>query len=102
MLAAALVAASQVNYITTAPPSMDAYNHDAYTYLKKEDVSTGEPWVFETTLSDPQWAFVDMSVGFHRADAAPFPHCEIAVDGQVVVQADGDPYSARCALSQWH
>jgi hypothetical protein len=92
----------QVNYITTQPPSMAAYNADAYTYLKKDEVPTGEPWVFETTLEDPQWAFIDASAAAHGGQAPAFPVCEISVDGQVVSHTDGGPYSARCALSQWH
>ena len=92
-------ASFQVNYLITQPPSKDAYNADAYAFLKKEEVPT--PWEFTTTLDDPQWATIDASVGYHRANAQPNPHCEIQVDGQVVVQGDG-PYTARCQLSNWN
>ncbi len=92
----------QINYLTAQPPSMEAYNDDAYAFLKKEEVPTGEAWVFETTLDDPQWAFIDASAAAHGGQAPAFPRCEIAVDGQVVVQSDGAaPYAARCALSRW-
>jgi hypothetical protein len=93
-------ASFNVNYITAQPADLAAYNADAYSYLKKDEVSTAEPWVFKTTLADPSWAFIDMSVGFHRADAPPFPHCEISVNGQVVSQGGGDPYTARCSLGK--
>ena len=36
----------------------------------------------------------------HGGQAAPNPHCDIAVDGQVVVQQDG-PYNLQCQLSHW-
>lgn len=89
----------QVNYLVTQPPSKDAYNADAYAFLKKEDVPT--PWEFTTSLEDPQWATIDASIGYHRMNAEPGAHCEILVDGQVVVQGDG-PYTARCQLSNWN
>ena len=88
----------QVNYLTAQPPSKDAYNADPYAFLKKEDIGT--PWEFTTTLEDPQWATIDASVGFHRANAEPGAHCEIWVDDQMVVQGDG-PYTARCQIAIW-
>ncbi len=91
----------QVNYLTAQPPSMAAYNADAYAFLKKEEIPTADPWTFETRLDDPQWATIDASAAAHGGQAPPFPHCEIAVDGQVVVQAGGDPYAVRCQLSRW-
>jgi uncharacterized membrane protein len=89
-------------YLTTQPPSKAAYNADAYSFVKKETVNVGPgaPWVFETTLADPQWAIFTVSSTTHGGQAAPNPHCEIAVDGQVVVQQDG-PYNLQCKLSQW-
>jgi hypothetical protein len=89
-----------VNYLTAQPPSKDAYNADPYAFLKKEDVGTADPWVFETTLADPEWATIDASAAVHAMQNPPTPHCEIAVDGQVVAQGDG-PYTARCQLSRW-
>jgi len=89
-------------YLTSQPPSKAAYNADAYSFVKKETVNVGPgvPWVFETTLADPQWAIFTVSSTTHGGQAAPNPHCEIAVDGQVVVQQDG-PYNLQCKLSQW-
>ncbi len=92
----------QVNYLTAQPPSMAAYNADAYAFLKKEELGTAEPLVLKTTLEDPQWAYIDASAAAHGGQAAAFPRCEISVDGQVVTQSDGsEPYTARCALSRW-
>ena len=91
-----------LNYLTAQPPSKDAYNADAYAYLKSERVALqpGVPWVFETTFADPQWAILTASTGVHAMQAPPNPHCEIAIEGQVAVQNDG-PYTANCQLSQW-
>jgi hypothetical protein len=99
VLTSATGANFQVNYLVAQPPSKEAYNADPYAFLKKEDVPT--PWEFTTTLEDPQWATVDMSIGYHRMNAEPAAHCEILVDGQVVVQGDG-PYTARCQLANWN
>ena len=89
-------------YLAAQPPSMDAYNADAYQYLQKATVHVGPeaPWVFETTLADPQWAIFTVASTTHGGRGAPNAHCDIAVDGQVVNQND-HPYSPRCQLGQW-
>jgi hypothetical protein len=92
----------QLNYLVAQPPSKEAYNADAYAYLKKEEVilQPGVPWVFETTMEDPQWAILTASTGVHAMQAPPLPHCEIAIDGEIAVQHDG-PYTVQCQLSRW-
>ncbi|MGV9798658.1 hypothetical protein ACWDTP_11445 [Mycobacterium sp. NPDC003449] len=89
-------------YLDAQPESMEAYNADAYRYLKKAEVNVAPeaPWVFEATLQDPQWAIFTVSSTTHGGRGAPNAHCEIAVDGQVVVQND-HPYSPRCQLGRW-
>ena len=89
-------------YLTAQPPSKAAYDADAYSYLKKDHVtvSPDAPWVFETTLADPNWAILTVSSTTHGGQAAPNPHCEIAVDGQVAVQQDA-PYNLQCQLRPW-
>jgi hypothetical protein len=89
-------------YLTSQPPSKEAYNANPYAFVKKEPVTLapGVPWVFDTTLADPQWAIFTVSSTTHGGQAAPNPHCDIAVDGQVVVQQDG-PYNLQCQLSRW-
>ena len=81
------------------PPSKAAYNADAYSYLKNDKVTLapGVPWVFETTLADPQWAILTVSSTTHGGRAAPNPHCDISVDGQSVVQQDA-PYNLQCKM----
>jgi hypothetical protein len=99
VLTSATGASLQVNYLVAQPPSKDAYNDDPYAFLKKEEIPT--PWEFTTTLEDAQWATIDASIGFHRANAEPNPHCQILVDGQVAVEGGG-PYTARCQLNNWN
>ena len=91
-----------LNYLIAQPPSKAAYNADANAFLKSErvNVAPGAPWVFETTLEDPQWAIITASTGVHAMQAPPSPHCEIAIDGQLAVQQDG-PYTAQCQLGNW-
>ncbi|MCB0950476.1 MAG: hypothetical protein KDB44_14605 [Mycobacterium sp.] len=89
-------------YLTSQPPSMEAFNADAYAFATraKVNLAPGVPWVYETTLEDPQWAILTVSSTTRGGQAAPNAHCEIAVDGEVLVQHD-DPYNVRCQLSKW-
>ena len=89
-------------YSFAAPPSKAAYEADSAAYVRSEKVSLapGVPWVFETTLTDSQAAFVSASGAAHAMQADPNPHCEITVDGQVVVQQTG-PFSTQCELRSW-
>lgn len=91
-----------LNYLTSQPPSMQAYNANADAFLKSEPVTlaAGVPWVFDTMLADPQWAILRASTGVHAMQAPPSPHCEITIDGQVAVQQDG-PYTVSCQLGRW-
>jgi hypothetical protein len=86
-------------YLTAQPPSKAAYDADAYAFVKKEQgtLAPGVPWVFETTLADPQWAILTVSSTTHGGQAAPNPHCDIGVDGQVVAQQDA-AYNLQCKL----
>jgi hypothetical protein len=92
----------EFNYLTAQPPSKEAYDADPYAYLKRDRLSLapGVPWVFETTLEDTQWAYISASGATHGGKGAPFPHCEIAIDGQLAVQQDGES-AATCALRPW-
>ncbi|WP_178358452.1 hypothetical protein [Mycolicibacterium hippocampi] len=89
-------------YLTSQPPSMEAFNADAYTFATREKVTLapGVPWVFETTMADPQWAILTASSTARGGQAAPNAHCDIAVDGQVLTQHD-DPHNVRCQLGEW-
>lgn len=85
-------------YVTADPPSQADANKPEYMPLARTLVSPDAPWVFETTLNDPnQWAFVSASGGLR---VNPEFHCEIAVDGQVVVSQQGGS-GVQCALRPW-
>jgi hypothetical protein len=89
-------------YLTTQPPSMQAYNADAYAFVKREAVFVGPdaPWEFTTTLADPEWAIFTVSSTTRGGQAAPNARCEIVVDGQVRSDQTA-PYNPRCQLGQW-
>lgn len=91
---------AQIYYLATEPPSRADYDADASKYLTnvKTLLRPGVPWTFETTLTDPtQWALVSASGALR---VPPNFHCEIAVDGVVVVRSDGGS-GTQCALRTW-
>jgi hypothetical protein len=91
-----------IYYLFAQPASKAAFNANSDAYGKRETITLdpGVPWTFETTLEDPQWAIITASGAAHAGTGALHPHCEIAIDGQVVLQQDGDS-GAVCQLSQW-
>ncbi len=91
-----------VTYLVNQPADKAAYNADAYSFIKRDTVTIapGQPWTFETTLADPQWAYVWASSTTKGGQAAPNAHCEVSVDGQIVIQGD-HPYSPLCQGAQW-
>jgi hypothetical protein len=87
-----------VNYVISSPPNKQAFNADANTFSKRENVVA--PWETAVTLSDPQWAYISVGRAGHAMEAPPNAHCEIWVDGQLAVQNTG-PTTAFCQLSRW-
>lgn len=92
---------AQIYYLGVEPPSRAAYDADPTQYLASLtafSVSPEAPWVYQTTLNDtPQWAYVSASGGLR---VNPEFHCEIAVDGVVVVSEQGGS-GVQCALRPW-
>jgi hypothetical protein len=88
-------------YLTAAPADQAAYNANPNAYLRNErvPVAPDAPWVFETSLTDTSWAYVSAGAAA-RYNGSQNPHCEIAIDGNVVVQQDGEN-AATCALKHW-
>jgi hypothetical protein len=89
-----------VSYIKTDPPSMAAYNAHSSEYLEtvRVPIGGGQPLVYTATLADPgQWALVTASGGLR---INPEFHCEIAVDGQVVVSQQGGS-GVTCSTRPW-
>lgn len=91
-----------LTYLVSSPPSKQAYNTDAYAYMKREtvNVSPDAPWIFTTTMTDPGWAFLQGSSTQHGGQGAPGASCQITVDGQAVANM-ADPYSPQCFPSPW-
>jgi hypothetical protein len=85
---------ASVSYVSSDPPSQAAYNADSSKFMTslQAPLSAGQPVVYTTTLANPnQWASVTASGMLHWPDSGNGPasfHCEIAVDGQVVVHQD--------------
>ena len=87
-------------YMAVEPPNQAALDANSSAYLRNDPqvhIVPGAPWVFETTMTDTQWAYINAGSA-HRV--APNPHCELAIDGQVVVQQDGLS-GALCATRPW-
>ena len=95
-----------VQYMNTDPPSQAAYNADSSKYMTNvpAPLSGGQPAVYTATLADPnEWAIVTASGILHWPDSSNGPaafHCEIAVDGQVVVKQDATS-AVTCATRPW-
>jgi hypothetical protein len=91
---------ANIYYMATDPANQAAFdaNSSQYMPLARVSVSPDAPWVFETTLNNPnQWAIVTASGGLR---VNPDFHCEIAVDGAVVVSQQGGS-GVQCALRPW-
>lgn len=89
---------ANIYYVTADPPGVDQANEPQFMPLARTGVGPGTPWTFQTTLADPtQWAFVSASGGLR---VNPEFRCEIAVDGEVVISAQGGS-GVQCALRQW-
>ncbi|GFG85378.1 MAG: hypothetical protein WBH51_10205 [Mycolicibacter algericus] len=89
-----------ISYIKTDPPSMAAYNANSSEYLEtvRVPIGGGQPLVYTATLADPgQWALVTASGGLR---INPEFHCEIAVDGEVVVSQQGGS-GVTCSTRPW-
>lgn len=91
-----------ITYLVNQPPSKEAFNADADAFLKRDKITVAPdaPWVFDTNLADPQWAFLQVSSTQRGGMGAPNARCEVTVDGQVAAQHE-DPYSPMCLLSKW-
>jgi hypothetical protein len=91
---------ANIQYIETDPPSKAAYEADSSRYLKqvRTPITGGQPLAYTTTLANPdQWALVAASGGLR---INPEFHCEIAVDGQVVVSQQGGS-GVTCSTRPW-
>ncbi len=95
---------ADIYYLDNEPPRFDMWSHNPYDWVPKikADVGPGKTWVFELMLKNPdQWALVSASSGtFGYSQPAPMFHCDLTVDGVVVMSKDG-PKGVLCSLRHW-
>ena len=103
-VSATQTAQALVYYREVQPPNFGDYSHNPYEYSPRADVTIGpnQPWIFETTLADPQdWAMVVVSLpGHHQELPSPGFVCELRVD-DVVVATDAGTKGALCSMRTW-
>lgn len=92
---------ADIYYIDQEPAMFSDYSHDPYRFTPnvKTDIAPGKPWSFELDLAKPDdWAMVVASTGTEPGE--PQFHCDLSVDGTVVVSKDG-PKGVLCSLRNW-
>jgi hypothetical protein len=92
---------ADIYYIDQEPATFADYSHNPYRFAPnvKTDIAPGKPWSFELNLAKPEvWAMVVVSTG--TEPGTPQLHCDLSVDGAVVVSQDG-PKGALCSLRNW-
>ena len=92
---------ANIYYIDQEPPIFSDYSHDPYRFTPnvKTDIGPGKPWSFELNEAKPEyWAMVVVNTG--TEPGTPQFHCELSVDGTVVVSKDG-PKGVLCSIRNW-
>jgi hypothetical protein len=92
---------ADIYYLDQEPPKFSDYSHNPYQFVPnvRADIAPGKPWSYELDLSNPDvWALVTASTG--TEPGTPSFHCDLTVDGQVVVSKDG-PKGVLCSLRSW-
>lgn len=92
---------ADIYYRAVDPPNWADYSHNPYRFSPKAEVvlDPASPWVFDTTLVDPnRWAMVTATSGV--GPDQPHFRCELAVDGVVVASHEG-PKGALCSQRSW-
>jgi hypothetical protein len=92
---------ADIYYIDQEPAMFSDYSHDPYRFTPnvKTDIGPGKPWSFELDLAKPDdWAMVVASTGTEPGE--PQFHCDLSVDGAVVVSKDG-PKGVLCSIRNW-
>ena len=95
-----------VRYMNSDPPSQGAFDANSSQFMNTVPTpfSPGRPLVYNATLANPnQWAYVNASGGCHWPNCGagtPELHCEIAVDGRVVVTQNA-PTVVTCSTRPW-
>ncbi|MDI3315384.1 MAG: hypothetical protein QJR12_14265 [Mycobacterium sp.] len=92
---------ADIYYLAQEPAIFAEYSHNPYQFVPnvKTDITPNKPWSYELDLANPdQWALVTASTG--TEPGTPMFHCELMVDGKVVVAKDG-PKGVLCSIRHW-
>ncbi|ORV37766.1 hypothetical protein AWC00_22495 [Mycobacterium conspicuum] len=92
---------TDIYYLDHEPEKFADYSHNPYSFTPHIDVDLGpgKSWSYELDLSKPEvYAMVVASTG--TEPGTPGLHCELAVDGAVVVSKDG-PKGVLCSIRNW-
>ena len=92
---------TDIYYLDHEPAKFSDYSHNTYSFTPHVDIdlAPGKPWSYELDLSKPDvYAMVVASTG--TEPGTPGLHCDLAVDGAVVVSKDG-PKGVLCSLRNW-
>jgi hypothetical protein len=92
---------TDIYYLDHEPDKFSDYSHNPYSFSPHIDVDLGpgKSWSYELDLSKPDvYAMVVASTG--TEPGTPGLHCELAVDGSVVVSKDG-PKGVLCSIRNW-
>jgi hypothetical protein len=92
---------ADIYYIDQEPAIFSDYSHNPYQYTPhiNFDIAPGKPWRFEWNVAKPDvWTMVSVSTG--TEPGTPEFHCDLSVDGAVVVSKDG-PKGVLCSLRNW-
>lgn len=92
---------TDIYYLDHEPAQFSDYSHNPYSFSPHIDVDLGpgKSWSYELDLSKPDvYAMVVASTG--TEPGTPGLHCDLAVDGSVVVSKDG-PKGVLCSIRNW-
>ena len=92
---------ADIFYIGQEPPDFGQWSKNPYRFTPNVQVDVGPnaPWVYELQLARPdQWAMISASTGLEPG--TPNFHCEIEVDGAVVITEDGAK-GVLCSTRTW-
>jgi hypothetical protein len=92
---------TDIYYLDQEPAIFSDYSHNPYQFVPnvKVDIAPGHPWSYELDLAKPDvWAMVSASTG--TEPGTPQLHCDLTVDGKVVVSKDG-PKGVLCSIRHW-
>jgi hypothetical protein len=92
---------ADIYYHDQEPAMFSDYSHDPYRFTPnvKTDIGPDKPWSFELDMANPDvWAMALASTGTEPGE--PQFHCDLSVDGTVVVSKDG-PKGVLCSIRSW-